>query len=99
MILRHKDEIESISRRFNVSRLELFGSAVTGDFEPGRSDLDFLVEFQSDAPEGYADRYFGLLEGLERLLGCPVELIVGSVVKNPYFRESIDRNKVLLYAA
>jgi len=36
---------------------------------------------------------------LERILGLPVDLIERAPVRNPYFLESIDRRKVLLYAA
>ena len=71
-----------------------------GDWRlPGRSQRPgFLVEFQP-AAAGYADRYFGLLESLEQLFGQPVDLVVASAIKNPYFRESVDRSKALLYAA
>jgi len=47
----------------------------------------------------YADSYFGLLEALEQLFNRPVDLVVASAIKNPYFRESIERTRVLLYAA
>ena len=63
------------------------------------SDLDFLVEFQPKALETYADNYFGLLENLQRLFGKPVGLVVGSAVKNPYYLQSIDRTKTLVYEA
>ena len=42
---------------------------------------------------------FGLLEGLEGLFGAPVDLVVDSAIKNPYFRESVQRSKALIYAA
>lgn len=87
-----------LARRYGVQRLELFGSAATGEFEEGRSDLDFLVEFEPTGPEGFADRYFGLMEGLEQLFGCAVDLVVDSAIRNPYFREVVDRHKILLYA-
>ena len=42
-----KDEIVALGRRYRVSRLRVFGSAVRGtDFDPERSDVDFLVEFE-----------------------------------------------------
>ena len=93
-----KAEIEQLCRRYGVRRLELFGSAVSGRYRPGESDLDFLVEFETSPRGGYADAYFGLLEALEDLFGRPVDLVVASAVKNPYFRESIESNKALLYA-
>jgi len=92
-------EIQALCRRFAVRHLEVFGSAATGTFRNQESDLDFLVEFQRRAEPGYADRYFGLKESLEQLFGRQVDLVVDSAVKNPYFRESVERSKALLYAA
>ena len=40
-----REELWALCRRFHVRRLDLFGSAARGDFDPERSDLDFLVEF------------------------------------------------------
>lgn len=92
-------DIERLCRVHKVHRLEVFGSAVAGEFRPEESDLDFLVEFESLAAGRYADSYFGLLESLERLFGRPVDLVVASAIRNPYFREAVERTKVLLYAA
>ena len=47
----------------------------------------------------YADAYFGLLESLERLVQRPVDLVVATAITNPYFRQSIDETKTLVYAA
>jgi hypothetical protein len=82
-----------------VERLALFGSAATGGFRANGSDLDFLVEFRRLLSAGYANRYFGLLEGLQSLFERPVDLVVESAIRNPYFREAVDRDKALLYAA
>ena len=99
-IAKHKSELESLCRRYEVRRLELFGSSLLEpEFDAANSDLDFLVEFDSAPSAGYANTYFGLLEDLERLFGYPVDLVVDSAIRNPYFRESIQRNKALLYAA
>jgi len=92
-------ELESLCRRYGVRRLELFGSGVTGRHLPGESDLDFLVEFRSDPPGGYAEAYFGLLESLEELFGSKVDLVVPSAIRNPYFLKAIEGTKTLLYAA
>jgi len=92
-------ELEAICRRYGVCRLELFGSATGADFDPEASDLDFLVEFHNPGQPGYSDAYFGLLEDLEALFARNIDLVVLSAIKNPYFRESIDRSRTLLYAA
>jgi len=95
----HRAELEALCRRFLVRRLEVFGSAAAGGFRAEGSDLDFLVEFEPEAGPGYADRYFGLLESLEALFGRPVDLVVARTIKNPYFRDSVERTNALLYAA
>ena len=41
----HREELGQLCRQFHVRRLDLFGSAAGDDFDPARSDLDFLVEF------------------------------------------------------
>jgi len=99
LLAQRKSELEALCRRHGVRRLELFGSAATGQDRPGQSDLDFLVEFVPLPPGGYADAYFGLLESLEALFGRPVDLVVPSAIRNPHFREAVDRSKALLYAA
>ena len=99
-IAEKRHELEALCHRLGVSRLQLFGSAASGEFRANRSDLDFLVVFQSRAPSlGYVDRYFELLESLEQLFGRPVDLVVDSAIRNPFFRASLDRTKTLLYAA
>ena len=49
--------------------------AATGKFEQGRSDLDFLVEFQPLTPVEHADAYFGLLLALEDMFRHPIDLV------------------------
>ncbi len=97
-VLLRTTEVASVCRRFGVSRLDLFGSAAAGAARPD-SDLDFLVDFKNPEASGFADAYFGLLEALEALFGRPIDLVVASGIKNPYFRESVERTRTLLYAA
>ena len=92
-------ELLELCRRHGVSRLELFGSAATGEFREGKSDLDFLVEFLPMTIAHYADNYFGLLEGLETLFGRPVDLVVSEAIRNPHFLRSVEETKSLVYAA
>ena len=60
-------ELESLCQRYSVLRLELFGSAATGEYRQADSDLDFLVEFQELPVMTYGAAYFGLLKSLEHL--------------------------------
>jgi predicted nucleotidyltransferase len=70
-----------------------------GRFHPGASDLDFLVEFLPLEPGQHADAYFDLLFALEDLFGSLVDLVMTEAIRNPYFRESIERSRKQLYAA
>ena len=94
-----QSELAQLCREFHVRRLELFGSAMGGGFNPDRSDLDFLVEFEPLPAGGYADTFFGFKDALEGLFGLRVDLVIPSAIRNPYFRQSIEKSKALLYAA
>ncbi|MBB6146047.1 hypothetical protein HNQ77_004017 [Silvibacterium bohemicum] len=98
-VAQKKTELLTLCRQYRVQRLSIFGSALREDFDAQHSDLDFLVEFQPLASDSYAEAYFGLLEGLERLFQRRVDLVVESAIKNPYFRESVQRSQSPLYAA
>lgn len=93
------NELVRLCRQFHVQRIELFGSAAGKDFDPAASDLDLLVTFQDLKLGEYAAAYFGLKEALEALFQRPVDLVVASAVKNPYFLEEIEKSRTLLYAA
>ena len=92
-------DLERLCRRYHVGRLDLFGSAATGLADSTRSDLDFLVEFQPAAFEDYANAYFGLLEALEEMFGRPVDLVVRSAIRNPYFLQSVEQTRSPIYEA
>lgn len=92
--------LKRLCRQHHVLRLELIGSAVSGEkFEMARSDINFLVEFQQLKPGEHADTYFGLLEALENLFSRHIDPVMVKAVKNPYFLEAINKNRKVLYAA
>ena len=71
-------------------------SVLREDFDPERSDLDFLVEFAPMSPSGHAEAYFGLLEDLESLFGRRVDLVEIGAVRNPYLRREIEERQETL---
>jgi hypothetical protein len=99
LIEERRCELTELCQRHGVSRFELFGSAVTGRFDPARSDLDFLVEFQDLPPAEYARSFFGLLHGLEDLFQRPIDLVTARSLTNPYLLREIERDRTVLYAA
>ena len=95
----HRHELVVLCRQFGVRRLEVFGSATGEEFDPARSDIDFLVEFQPPEGSSRFDAFFGLKEGLEALLSHPVDLVDPSALDNPYFAETVAHTRQELYAA
>lgn len=81
-----------------MQKIEVFGSAAGDSFDPTRSDLDFLVTFNELGPNQHADAYFGLLEDLQELFDRPVDLVVASAIQNPYFRQTVESSRKLVYA-
>ena len=98
-IAAHQAALGDLCKTFHVRKLELFGSAMNDSFDSSRSDFDFLVEFEALPAVAYANAYLGFKDALEELLGRPVDLVVASAIRNPYFRQSIEQGKALLYAA
>ena len=94
----YREQVAALCRRAGARRLDVFGSATRDDFDPASSDLDFLVEFDEVPPARYADAYFALKEGLEKLFGRPVDLVTGSSLNNPYFRQRIADERRNVYA-
>ena len=98
-VARRRHELQVICRRLHVRRLELFGSAVRVDFDPERSDLDFMVEFERETPLHPFDAYFALKEGLEALFGRRVDLVIAGAIRNPYRKMSIELSREIVFAA
>ncbi|MCH8310161.1 MAG: nucleotidyltransferase domain-containing protein [Chloroflexi bacterium] len=94
-----RDELLKLCEKYRVKRLDIFGSAVGDKFDPETSDLDFLVTFEDLGFGEAADTYFGLLESLRELFNRHIDLVTESAIDNPYFRESVEESRILLYAA
>jgi predicted nucleotidyltransferase len=89
--------IANLCQTYGVARLEVFGSAATGAFDPDHSDIDLIVTFADESP-GLARRFVGFAESLEALLGRRVDLLIDKPFKNPYFRSSVNRSRTTIYA-
>jgi len=90
------DNIKALCMIHNVKSLFAFGSVCTGTFND-KSDIDLLITFYPMDFGDYADAYFDLADKLEDLFNRPVDLITEKSLKNPYFIDSINKTKTLLY--
>lgn len=93
------EALAALCREYGVARLDLFGSAAKGSFNPQTSDLDFVASFSDRQNMDYPDRYFGFADALEALFGRKVDLITEQAIKNPYFREEIEETRKHVYHA
>ncbi len=91
-------EIAAVCRQFGVARLEVFGSAAVGGFDPASSDYDFIARFSAQPGASMARRFLGFNEALETLLERKVDLMTDRPIQNPYLRAAVDASRKPVYA-
>ena len=97
-IAQYRDELEELCRRYHVRRLATGIALRNSAAASATRDLDFLVIFEELEPALYADAYLGFYESLMALFDHRIELVSTTAITNPYFLESIQRNRETLYA-
>lgn len=76
-----------------VLKAWIFGSFSRGE-ETSDSDIDILVVLDESQHVGM--KFFGMYEDLKALLGRNVDLVTDRSLA-PFARESVDRDKILIY--
>jgi len=94
-------EIAAVCREFGVVKLEVFGSAAVGGWDPARSDIDLLVTYPADYDYGpWLCRHLDFQERLADLFGAPVDLVIArDRFRNPYFEAEVQRDRQVVYDA
>jgi len=98
LIQNHILDIKNVCEKHYVKHLYAFGSVLSNKFN-NESDIDLVVDFKSFDINKYADNYFDLKYSLESILKRHVDLLEESAIKNPYFKQSLNQTKQLVYAA
>ena len=88
-----KEKINDFCRRNHISRLAIFGSALTEDFSKD-SDVDVVVEFQPGHVPGFA--FFTMQDELSDLIGRKVDLNTPDFLSR-YFRDQILKTAEFQY--
>jgi len=92
-------DLKNICLSLGVKRLYAFGSVVSDKFRDD-SDIDFLISFAENLSiEQYTDNYFALQYKLRELFKRKIDIVTERTLSNPYFIESIDETKELIYEA
>lgn len=90
LVASKRDAIAALCREHGVAKLEVFGSVMTEEFDPERSDIDFIVEYRVEAPSRRSfTLHFQFRDRLAALLGREVDLIEEPKggFRNPYFAQ------------
>jgi uncharacterized protein len=96
LIERHTSSIANLCEIHRVKSLYAFGSVLTDKFSP-KSDIDLIVDFEAVDVLDYADNYFDLKFALQDVLKRPIDLLEDKAIKNPYFRDTINQQRQLIY--
>ena len=92
----HINEINKLCSTYKVKQLYAFGSVLTDKFN-NHSDIDLIVGFEPVDIAQYADNYYDFKFSLEDLFQKPVDLLEEKAIKNPYFRQVVDKQRQLIY--
>jgi predicted nucleotidyltransferase len=93
-------QVISLCQEHGIARLDVFGSAARTDFDPQKSDYDFIVEFEDIGPgTNYGFRFLDFADALESLLGRKVDILTQDSIKNPYLKQAIDEDRRTIYEA
>jgi uncharacterized protein len=92
------EEIRGLCRLCGVHKLEAFGSVMRPDFDPQRSDVDVLVEFEPRLANSFAN-FRRFKEALERLLDRRVDLVELRAIRNCRLLRRIQESKFPIYAS
>jgi predicted nucleotidyltransferase len=93
---KHINDIKKLCLTHNVRQLYAFGSVLTNKFT-NDSDIDLIVDFEPIDLSQYADNYYDFKFSLENVLQKRVDLLEDKAIKNPYFREAVDKQRQLIY--
>lgn len=97
LIESNKDKLIEYCKLLKVKSMYLFGSAVNENFNED-SDIDFLISFPKNLSiDEYTNNYFALHYKLRDLFGREVDIVTESTLSNPYFIETVNETKELIY--
>ncbi|HUM97125.1 MAG TPA: nucleotidyltransferase domain-containing protein [Chitinophagaceae bacterium] len=95
-LLAYSKDISKLCKIHRVKSLYAFGSVLSEKFEKD-SDIDLIVDFDNIDVEDYADNYFNFKFSLQDILKRPVDLLENKAIKNPYFKQAVHQQRLLVY--
>jgi predicted nucleotidyltransferase len=96
-IAKKQNEFLSLCNQHHVRSLYAFGSATNDRFDAARSDIDLLVDLYDNDPVVQGEALLSLWDNFELFFRRKVDLLTLGSIRNPFLRQSIDSQKVLIY--
>jgi len=91
------EDLIKLCNIYKVKSMYAFGSVCTDKFNDN-SDIDLLISFDNLTIDQYTDNYFDLHYKLEELFKREIDLPTDKSLSNPYFIQSLEQTKQLIYA-
>lgn len=91
------DRLRHLCAEKGIRRIRVYGSAVRGDFDPTRSDIDLLIDFLPGRTPGFG--FFALGDELAEILGRKVDVSTEKMLSKHFREEALHQAKVLYDAA
>lgn len=88
------EQIAKFCRARGIRKLSLFGSVLRDDFDPERSDVDVLAEFEPGVRLGL--KFFGYADELAQIIGRTVDFNTAEWLSK-YFRDEVVQEAVPIY--
>ena len=89
-------QINYLCRQNSVKTLYAFGSVLSDRFTAD-SDIDLIIDIDSNDPIDYSEKYFNVSFGLQDLIKRPIDLLEEKTIRNKYLRAELDKTKTLIY--
>lgn len=90
-------EFIDLCETYEVKRVYAFGSSVKGTFKNEESDIDLLVEMNTEDPIQRGENLLILWEKFEAFFKRKVDLLTITSLRNPILKKNINETKILIY--
>ena len=96
-IFLNQNDIISLSKKYYITELSIFGSSIRDDFTDN-SDIDILVSFNNNSEITLFD-IMELEEEFSKLLNRKVDIVEKESLKNPIRKNKILSSREIVYVS